>query len=63
MESFGPMISLVPTSLWGSDLTLQGNLVLEDTIERHYLDLEYADEALGVYLIRGENVVMLGELV
>lgn len=40
-----------------------GNLVLEDAIERLYVDLEYAEENLGVFMVRGENVVLVGELV
>lgn len=41
----------------------QGNLLLEDTIERYYYELEWAEEGLGLFLVRGENVVLLGELV
>lgn len=40
-----------------------GNLVLDDTIERLYVDLEYAEEHLGPFLVRGENVVLVGEIV
>lgn len=40
-----------------------GNLTLEDTIERLYVDLEYAEDNLGPFLVRGENVVLVGELV
>jgi len=38
------------------------NLVLEDTIERIYHGSTYADMRVGVFLIRGENVVLLGEI-
>lgn len=43
------------------------NLVLQDTIERIYLDEEskdkrFAETYRGVFMIRGENVVMMGEL-
>ncbi|KAG8925769.1 SM-like, degradation of cytoplasmic mRNAs and positively regulates transcription initiation [Tulasnella sp. 419] len=38
------------------------NLVLEDTVERvHYQDA-YGDIQRGVFVIRGENVVLLGEV-
>jgi len=37
------------------------NLVLEDTVERIYYGTEYAESRKGVFLIRGENVVLLGE--
>jgi len=38
------------------------NLVLEDTTERVYSGSTYADEHVGIFLIRGENVVLLGEI-
>lgn len=40
-----------------------GNLLLTEVYERYYVDLEYGEEYRGVYLIRGENVVLVGELV
>lgn len=39
-----------------------GNLLLHDVVERFYLDLEFADEAVGLLVVRGENVVMVGEI-
>lgn len=39
------------------------NLVLQDTIERIYVGDEYGDIERGIYLIRSENVVLLGEIV
>lgn len=39
------------------------NLVLEETIERIYSENYFADKFVGLYLIRGENVVLLGEIV
>eukprot|EP00050_Salpingoeca_kvevrii_P004583 m.255939 g.255939 ORF g.255939 m.255939 type:complete len:212 (-) comp11013_c0_seq1:118-753(-) len=38
------------------------NLVLQDTIERIYVGNRYGDIDRGIYLIRGENVVLLGEI-
>ncbi|KAK4689872.1 U6 snRNA-associated Sm-like protein LSm1, partial [Tremellales sp. Uapishka_1] len=38
------------------------NFLLESTIERLHYRFEYADKDLGVLLIRGENVVALGEV-
>ncbi|KAL7663909.1 U6 snRNA-associated Sm-like protein LSm1 [[Candida] zeylanoides] len=41
------------------------NLVLQDTVERIYLDgapRRFAETYRGVFMIRGENVVMMGEL-
>lgn len=40
------------------------NLVLQDTVERIHLreTNQFAEEARGILIIRGENVVMLGEL-
>lgn len=39
------------------------NLVLQDTVERLYAGNLYADMPRGVYLVRGENVLLLGEIV
>jgi len=39
------------------------NLVLEDTVERIYHGNSYAENWHGLFLIRGENVVLLGEIV
>ncbi|ORY34600.1 RNA cap binding protein [Naematelia encephala] len=38
------------------------NFLLESCVERLHYKLEYADTDLGVLLIRGENVVALGEI-
>ncbi|KAI4154607.1 MAG: hypothetical protein LQ340_001572, partial [Diploschistes diacapsis] len=43
------------------DLT-DTNLVLQDTIERIFVNDLYADIPRGVYLVRGENVLLLGEI-
>ncbi|TMW48099.1 hypothetical protein DOY81_006839 [Sarcophaga bullata] len=38
------------------------NLVLHRTIERIHVGNEYGDIPRGVFIIRGENVVLLGEI-
>ncbi|KAK2461886.1 hypothetical protein APHAL10511_006349 [Amanita phalloides] len=38
------------------------NLVLEDTYERIYYGNTFAESWRGLFLIRGENVVLLGEI-
>ncbi|XP_055390351.1 U6 snRNA-associated Sm-like protein LSm1 [Condylostylus longicornis] len=38
------------------------NLVLHRTIERIHVGDEYGDIPRGVFIIRGENVVLLGEI-
>ncbi|XP_043269205.1 U6 snRNA-associated Sm-like protein LSm1 [Venturia canescens] len=38
------------------------NLVLHHTIERIHVGKEYGDIPRGVFIIRGENVVLLGEI-
>jgi U6 snRNA-associated Sm-like protein LSm1 len=38
------------------------NLVLQNTLERIYVDGCYGDIPRGIYMIRGENVVLAGEL-
>lgn len=42
-----------------------GNLVLQDTVERLFVESEkvYADIERGLFLVRGENVSLLGEIV
>lgn len=39
------------------------NLVLQDTVERIYAGKLYADVPRGIFLVRGENVLLLGEVV
>lgn len=39
------------------------NLVLHRTIERIHVGSDYGDIPRGVFIIRGENVVLLGEIV
>jgi len=39
------------------------NVVLENAIERIYVKDTYGDIPLGLFVIRGENVVLLGEIV
>jgi len=38
------------------------NIVLEETIERIYLSDTFGEKNIGLFLIRGENVVFLGEI-
>ncbi|KAI9337749.1 Sm-like ribonucleoprotein [Obelidium mucronatum] len=38
------------------------NLVLQDTMERMYHNDTYGEEYRGMFVVRGENVVLLGEL-
>ena len=39
------------------------NLVLHKTIERIHVGREYGDIPRGIFIVRGENVVLLGEIV
>lgn len=39
------------------------NLVMQDTIERIFINEVYADIIRGIFLVRGENVLLLGEIV
>jgi len=38
------------------------NLVLEDSVERVLLPSEYCDIDLGLYIVRGDQIVLLGEI-
>jgi hypothetical protein len=40
-----------------------GNLLLQGTIERIHIGNEYGDIPRGIYLVRGENVALCGEIV
>ena len=44
---------------------ISGNLVLQDTVERMFVhsNKTYADIKRGIYLVRGENLSVLGEIV
>ncbi|KAI5788144.1 hypothetical protein FPQ18DRAFT_344076 [Pyronema domesticum] len=44
------------------DQVRYANLVLQNTIERIYTDEMYADVPRGVFIVRGENVLLLGEI-
>ncbi|CAD7703352.1 unnamed protein product [Ostreobium quekettii] len=39
-----------------------GNVVLEESVRRRVVGRHYCDEASGLQVIRGENVVLMGEL-
>jgi U6 snRNA-associated Sm-like protein LSm1 len=39
-----------------------GNLVLSRTVERVIVGSVYADKPMGTYILRGENIVLLGEV-
>lgn len=43
--------------------SLAANLVLQDAVERIFVQNLYADIPRGIYLVRGENVLVLGEIV
>ncbi|XP_012215300.1 U6 snRNA-associated Sm-like protein LSm1 [Linepithema humile] len=38
------------------------NIVLQSTIERIHVGEEYGDIPRGIFIVRGENVVLLGEI-
>ncbi|KAF2664186.1 hypothetical protein BT63DRAFT_429709 [Microthyrium microscopicum] len=38
------------------------NLVLQDTLERIFVGVKYADIKHGLFIVRGENVLLLGEI-
>lgn len=57
------MIAGINAGILMLDFCSTANLVLQDTIERLYAGNLYADIPRGVYLVRGENVLLLGEIV
>lgn len=46
----------------GSSLSA-ANLVLHQTVERIHVGKKYGDIPRGIFVVRGENVVLLGEIV
>ncbi|KAI4240719.1 MAG: hypothetical protein L6R40_004964 [Gallowayella cf. fulva] len=61
-DQFGTFLK--PQANGGShtEFLLAANLVLQDTIERIFIEDVYADVARGIFLVRGENVLLLGEI-
>lgn len=61
------MTNSVCVVLGGSDgsrlILCLANLVIDMTVERTHLGRYYADKPVGVMVIRGENVVLMGEIV
>lgn len=53
----------MPFCLLSVNLARAANLVLQDTIERIYAGNLYADVPRGIFVVRGENVLLLGEVV
>ena len=39
------------------------NLLLQDTVERIHVGKQFGDIPRGIYLVRGENVALCGEIV
>ena len=59
-----PLTSAQPADLGSTPLSgSTANLVLQDTIERIHVGNMYGDITRGIFLVRGENVVLLGEIV
>ncbi len=44
-------------------LSPPANLLLQDTVERIHVGTQYGDIPRGIYLVRGENVALCGEIV
>jgi hypothetical protein len=57
-----PLTPLIP-SIHAHHTHITANLVLQNTIERIYTEKMYCDIPRGVYIVRGENVLLLGEIV
>lgn len=47
---------------WLRSFDQYANLTLDNTVERLTIDNMYADVGIGIFVIRGENVMMLGEV-
>eukprot|EP01128_Nolandella_sp_AFSM9_P000916 TRINITY_DN11040_c0_g1_i1.p1 TRINITY_DN11040_c0_g1~~TRINITY_DN11040_c0_g1_i1.p1 ORF type:complete len:151 (-),score=42.04 TRINITY_DN11040_c0_g1_i1:195-611(-) len=38
------------------------NVVIEDCVERIFVGMKYCEKPLGTFIVRGDNVVLLGEM-
>lgn len=47
---------------WLPSFDQYANLVLDETVERLMVEDAYADVHIGIFVIRGENVMLLGEI-
>ena len=59
------LISLRDNSLFIGDLRSfdqYGNLVLEKSVRREVVGIQFCDIPMGVQIIRGENIVLFGEV-
>ena len=63
VQSLQPKFDADSRPFFFFSLSLSANLVLEDTVERIYHENAFAENFHGLFLIRGENVVLLGEIV
>jgi U6 snRNA-associated Sm-like protein LSm1 len=59
-DQFGMMLEPLKCTTRSS---VPANLVLQDTTERIFAQEYYASIKHGVYIVRGENVLLLGEIV
>ena len=64
--SFQNPSCLVTPNTWNNlskSFLSSANLVLHRTIERIHVGKKYGDIPRGIFVVRGENVVLLGEIV
>ncbi|BBH08199.1 Small nuclear ribonucleoprotein family protein [Prunus dulcis] len=61
-DYYGLLISLKPLLILVIFFPVPANVVLEGACERVIVGDLYCDIPLGLYVIRGENVVLIGEL-
>lgn len=54
---------IVPVLSTEPSCSASGNIVLEETRERKFGNGVYCDIPVGLYLLRGESIVMIGEFV
>lgn len=61
------LISLVSVArdskILGSLICSTANLLLQDTIERIHVGNQFGDIPRGIFIVRGENMVLCGEIV
>lgn len=46
---------------YGNSTLISANLILQDTIERFHIENEYGDLERGVFIVRGDNIALMGQ--
>jgi hypothetical protein len=62
-DQFGGWLLLLCGAIWPFIPLVSGSIVLEHAAERLWSGKLYSDVDLGIFIVRGESVIVIGELV